>query len=145
MRHRVKTFKLSRPAGHRRSLARNLVAALIEHERIETTLVKAKAHRPFAERLITLAKEKNLHNYRRALSLLGNDREATMKLFEVLGPRFRERRGGYTRILKLSTPRLGDKAARAYLEFVERSEPEVAPAAVPAEAKQGVATAKAGA
>lgn len=121
MRHRDKTRKLSRPAGHRRAMARNLVAALIEHERIETTLVKAKAHRPFAERLITLAKEKNLHNYRRALALLGNDREATIKLFDVIGPRFRERRGGYTRILKLATPRLGDKAERAYLELVEKT------------------------
>lgn len=148
MRHRVKTFKLSRPQGHRRSLARNLIAALIQHERIETTLVKAKAHRPFAERLVTLAKEKNLPNYRRALALLGNDREATVKLFDVIGPRFRERRGGYTRILKLSTPRLGDKAPRAYLEFVERSAPE--PVAAPeagaeAKVKKGAATAKAGA
>lgn len=128
MRHRDKTRKLSRPAGHRRALARNLVAALFEHERIETTLVKAKAHRPFAERLITLAKEKNLHNFRRALALLGNDRETTVKLFDVLGPRFRERPGGYTRILKLAEPRLGDKAQRAYLELVEKTVVETAPA-----------------
>ena len=70
MRHRVKKKKLSRTASHRKALARNLVSALIEHERIETTLAKAKAHRPFAEKLVTLAKEKNLANYRRALSLL---------------------------------------------------------------------------
>lgn len=130
MRHRDKSRKLSRTGSHRRALARNLVSALIEHERIETTLIKAKAHRPFAERLVTLAKEKNLPNYRRALALLGNDRAATAKLFDVIGPRFRERRGGYTRILKLATPRLGDKAQRAYLEFVERTEAEpAAPAA----------------
>lgn len=121
MRHRVKTKKLSRTASHRKALARNLVSALIEHERIETTLTKAKAHRPFAEKLVTLAKEKNLANYRRALSLLGNDKAAVAKLFDVLGPRFKDRPGGYTRILKLETPRLGDKAPRAYFEFVERS------------------------
>jgi len=121
MRHRVKTKKLSRTASHRKALARNLVSALIEHERIETTLTKAKAHRPFAEKLVTLAKEKNLANYRRALSLLGNDKAAVAKLFDVLGPRFKDRPGGYTRILKLEKPRLGDKAPRAYFEFVERS------------------------
>jgi large subunit ribosomal protein L17 len=131
MRHRVKTSNLSRTGAHRRALARNLVAALIEHERIETTLTKAKAHRPFAEKLVTLAKEKNLHNYRRALAILGNNRAATTKLFDVLGPRFRERPGGYTRILKLNKPRLGDNAPRAIWEFVERSE---AVEAEPAEA-----------
>ena len=134
MRHRVKTKNLSRTGAHRRALARNLVAALIEHERIETTLTKAKAHRPFAEKLVTLAKEKNLHNYRRALSLLGNNRDATTKLFDVLGPRFRERLGGYTRILKLNKPRLGDNAPRAIWEFVERSEPVDADMAGSAEA-----------
>lgn len=148
MRHRVKSRKLSRTGAHRRALARNLVAALIRHERIETTVVKAKAHRPFAERLISLAKEKNLHNYRRALALLGNDREAAMKLFDVLGPRFRERRGGYTRILKLAAPRLGDKAERALFEFVERSAQEAPPAAdeaaeaAPAPAKRAKAAAR---
>jgi large subunit ribosomal protein L17 len=121
MRHRVKTRKLSRTSAHRKALARNLVAALIEHERIVTTLTKAKAHRPFAEKLVTLAKEKNLHNYRRALALLGNNKVAVAKLFDVLGPRFKERPGGYTRILKLEKPRLGDKAPRAYFEFVERT------------------------
>ena len=124
MRHRVKKKKLSRTASHRKALARNLVSALIEHERIETTLAKAMAHRPFAEKLVTLAKEKNLANYRRALSLLGNDKAAVAKLFDVLGPRFKDRPGGYTRILKLEKPRLGDKAPRAYFEFVERSAAE---------------------
>jgi large subunit ribosomal protein L17 len=121
MRHRVKTKKLSRTASHRKAMARNLVSSLIEHERIETTLTKAKAHRPFAEKLVTLAKEKNLANYRRALALLGNDKAAVAKLFDVLGPRFKERPGGYTRILKLEQPRLGDKAPRAFFEFVVRS------------------------
>jgi large subunit ribosomal protein L17 len=128
MRHRVKGSKLSRTGAHRRALARNLAAALIEHERIETTLVKAKEHRPFVERLVTLAKVKNLHNYRRALALLGNNEGAAAKLFEVLGPRFASRPGGYTRILKLQKPRLGDQARRALFEFVERT-PKAAPPA----------------
>jgi large subunit ribosomal protein L17 len=122
MRHRVKKRKLSRTGSHRRALARNLACALIEHERIETTLTKAKAHRSYVEKLVTLAKEKNLNNYRRALSILGNHEDAVNKLFNVIGPRFVERPGGYTRILKLATPRLGDKADRAIFEFVERSE-----------------------
>lgn len=121
MRHRVKTRKLSRTQAHRRALARNLTAALVEHERIETTLAKAKAHRPFVEKLITLAKNESLANKRRALSLLGNDRKTVTKLFEVLGPRFSVRPGGYTRILKLAKPRLGDNAPRAIFEFVERT------------------------
>ena len=124
MRHRSKTRLLSRTASHRRALARNLTCSLIEHERIETTLTKAKAHRPFVEKLITLAKENSLHNYRRALSIMGNQEDAVNKLFNVLGPRFKDRPGGYTRILKLATPRLGDKADRAIFELVERSEPE---------------------
>ncbi|MGB0953030.1 MAG: 50S ribosomal protein L17 [Planctomycetota bacterium] len=124
MRHRVKTNNLSRTGSHRRALARNLVQALIEHERIETTVTKAKHHRPFAEKLITLAKEKNLHNFRRALAILGNDRKTTTKLFDVIGPRFKDRPGGYTRILKLSKPRLGDNAPVAIWELVERSEDE---------------------
>ncbi|MHC4824490.1 MAG: 50S ribosomal protein L17 [Planctomycetota bacterium] len=126
MRHRVKTNNFSRTGAHRRALARNLVQALIEHERIETTVAKAKAHRPFAEKLITLAKEKNLHNFRRALAILGNDRKTTTKLFDVIGPRFKERPGGYTRILKLAKPRLGDNAPVAIWELVERSEVEAA-------------------
>lgn len=124
MRHRVKTNNLSRTGSHRRALARNLVQALIEHERIETTVTKAKHHRPFAEKLITLAKEKNLHNFRRALAILGNDRKTTTKLFDVIGPRFKDRPGGYTRILKLAKPRLGDNAPVAIWELVERSEDE---------------------
>ena len=121
MRHRVKTRKLSRTGAHRRALARNLACALIEHERIETTLVKAKAHRPFVEKLVTLGRNKTLHNYRRAMALLGNQEDAVQKLFGVIGPRFAERPGGYTRIVKLAKPRLGDRADRAIFEFVERS------------------------
>ena len=124
MRHRVKTNNFSRTGAHRRALARNLFQALILHERIETTVPKAKAHRAFAEKLITLAKVKNLHNFRRALAILGNDRKTTTKLFDVIGPRFKDRPGGYTRILKLAKPRLGDNAPVAIWELVERSEKE---------------------
>lgn len=138
MRHRVKTPKLSRTGAHRRALARNLAASLIEHERIETTVNLAKVHRPFVEKLVTLGRTKTLYNYRRALALLGNNETATHKLFEVLGPRFATRPGGYTRILKLEKPRLGDKAPRALFEFVERTPKEKpAPAEDAAAAKAG--------
>ena len=123
MRHRVKTRKLSRTVAHRKAMARNLVASLFEHERIETTLTKAKAHRPFAEKLITLAKVKNLHNYRRALALLGNDKATVARLFDEIGPRFKDRPGGYTRILRLAKPRLGDNATRALFELVKEEMP----------------------
>jgi len=136
MRHRVKTRKLSRKPAHRVAMMRNMAAAIIEHERIETTVTKAKAMRPMVEKLVTLAKEKNLHNFRRALALLGNNRQATQKLFDVLGPLFKERPGGYTRILKQNNYRLGDNTQLAYFEFVERSEKEVA---VEAEAEAVVA------
>ncbi|MBL7007746.1 MAG: 50S ribosomal protein L17 [Planctomycetes bacterium] len=126
MRHRVKTRKLSRTGAHRVALARNLACSMIEHERIETTLTKAKAHRAYVEKLVTLAKVNTLHNYRRALSLLGNQEDAAHKLFHVLGPRFKDRPGGYTRIVKLAKPRLGDKADRAIFEFVERSSKDAA-------------------
>jgi len=125
MRHRVKTRKLSRKPAHRVAMMRNIAAAIIEHERIETTVTKAKAMRPMVEKLVTLAKEKNLHNFRRALSILGNNREATQKLFDVLGPRFKDRSGGYTRILKQDKYRLGDNTQLALFEFVERSEKDV--------------------
>ncbi|MCX8228777.1 MAG: 50S ribosomal protein L17 [Planctomycetota bacterium] len=142
MRHRVKTRKLSRTPAHRKALARNMAAALIEHERIETTLTKAKAHRPFVEKLVTLSKEKTLHNYRRALALLGNNKAAVAKLFDVLGPRFLERPGGYTRVLKMAKPRLGDNAPRAIFEFVERSEgEEFSPELAAAEAASAEVTA----
>ena len=117
-------------------MARNLVASLFEHERIETTLTKAKAHRPFAEKLITLAKVKNLHNYRRALALLGNDKAAVAKLFDEIGPRYKDRPGGYTRILRLAKPRLGDNATRALFELVseEMPTPKLKKSAPPVEA-----------
>jgi large subunit ribosomal protein L17 len=101
-------------------MMRNMASSLIEHERITTTLVKAKALRPFVEKLVTLAKKDSVHNRRRAFAQLRN-KEAVSKLFTVLGPRFEARPGGYTRILKLSKPRLGDAAERGMIEFVERT------------------------
>ncbi|MHC4264045.1 MAG: 50S ribosomal protein L17 [Planctomycetota bacterium] len=123
MRHRVAGRKLGRTTSHRIAMTRNMASSLIEHERIITTLPKAKHLRPFVEKLVTLAKEPTLHNRRRAFAKLRND-EAVSKLFEVLGPRFKERPGGYCRILKLSKPRLGDAGDRAIIEFVVRSEVE---------------------
>ncbi|MCB9914411.1 MAG: 50S ribosomal protein L17 [Planctomycetes bacterium] len=120
MRHRVATKKLGRTTSHRTAMQRNMAASIIEHERITTTTVKAKAIRPFVEKLVTLAKVDNVHNRRRAFALL-RSKDAVAKLFETLGPRFAARPGGYTRILKLSKPRLGDAAERSIIEFVERT------------------------
>ncbi len=118
MRHRKSNKKFGRDTQHRGALARNLVAALIRHERVITTVPKAKYYRRFAEKLITLGKVKTLARYRRALSLL-HDEDAVKKLFDVLGPRYKDRPGGYTRVLKLQKPRLGDKAPRAIFELVD--------------------------
>lgn len=101
-------------------MMRNMASSIIEHERVTTTLVKAKAIRPFVEKLVTLSKKDSVHNRRRAFALLRN-KDAVTKLFTVLGPRFESRHGGYTRILKLSKPRLGDAAERGMIEFVERT------------------------
>ena len=124
MRHRVAGKKLGRTTSHRQAMTRNMTISLIEHERIVTTVQKAKNVKPFVEKLVTLCKEPTQHNRRRAFSKV-RSKEAVQKLFDVLGPRFKERPGGYCRILKLSRPRLGDNGERAILEFVERSAEEV--------------------
>jgi large subunit ribosomal protein L17 len=131
MRHRKSGRKLGRNASHRKALGRNLVSSLFHHGRITTTLEKAKEYRPMAEKMITLAKERNLHNVRRAVSLL-QDKTAVKKLFEEIAPKYLDRPGGYTRILRLSKNRLGDNAARAIFELVDwdvESEAEEASAA----------------
>jgi len=128
MRHQVRGRKLSRTSAHKKALKRNLLSSLFTHERIETTVAKAKEFRPNAERLITLAKERNLHNIRLAMSYIP-DKAVVKKLFDVLGPRFSSRPGGYTRILKLGKARLGDNAPRAIFELVERT-PKAEPEAV---------------
>lgn len=117
MRHRKKGRELSRTRTHKRAMLRNMVASLILHERIRTTEAKAKELRPFAERLITLAKRGDLHSRRMAGRHVAN-REALQKLFEQIGPRFEERSGGYTRILKLGA-RKGDGAELALIELTE--------------------------
>lgn len=116
MRHRVKGKKLKRPTAHRRALLRNLVTSLLEKERIRTTLAKAKAARPLAEKMITLAKKDTLHSRRLALRFIFK-KEVVKKLFQEIGPRFSERPGGYTRIVKIG-PRSGDGAEMAMFELV---------------------------
>ena len=127
MRHRKRGNQLGRTSSHRNAMIRNMACSLIEHERITTTLPKARNLRPFVEKLVTLARESSVHRRRLAFARL-RDRAAVAKLFDVLGPRFAERPGGYTRILKLSKPRLGDNGQRALIEFVERSVEESEPA-----------------
>jgi large subunit ribosomal protein L17 len=116
MRHQVKKGKLGRNTAHRRALLRNLVTSFLERERIRTTLAKARAARPVAEKMITLAKRATLHARRQALAYMTKE-EAVKKLFDEIGPRFKERPGGYTRIVKLDR-RAGDGACMAMLELV---------------------------
>jgi large subunit ribosomal protein L17 len=120
MRHRKDHRKLSRTASHRKALLRNLVTALIMHERIETTLAKAKEARRLAERLITYAKRNNLHSRRLSAAVLFEP-EAVQRLFDVVAPLYATREGGYTRILKTRI-RLGDAGQMAILELVKTKE-----------------------
>jgi large subunit ribosomal protein L17 len=117
MRHQKNRHKLSRDSAHRKALLMNLSKELIDHERIETTTAKAKAVKPEVERLITLAKRGDHHARRQALSALGQDKFVVYKLFEEIAPRYAERPGGYTRILKLG-PRKSDATEMALLELV---------------------------
>ena len=127
MRHRKRTIKLNRSSSHRRALFANLAAGIILEEKLTTTLVKAKAVQPLADRLVTLGKKGTLAARRRALQLLGN-KEAVKKLFSEIAPRFEGRAGGYTRVLKLASPRTGDGALLALLTYVDSSD-EKKPAA----------------
>jgi large subunit ribosomal protein L17 len=117
MRHQKKTLKLGRTAEHRKALLANQVCSLIEHRRIKTTLAKAKAVRPLAERMVTLGKNGSLHARRNALSILRH-RDAVKKLFDEIAPASTERNGGYTRIIRLGQ-RKSDSAAMAFLEWVD--------------------------
>ncbi len=145
MRHKLAGRKLGRNAEHRLALLRNLAMALIEHERIITTVEKAKEVRPFVEKLITLAKKGTLHARRVALSKLGpmgqarldvnsqdvpegesgDNRTIIKKLFDDIGPRFRNRVGGYTRIIKRQERRLGDAGRTAFIELLKDGELKV--------------------
>ena len=117
MRHGMQHRKLNRTTAHRKALFMNLANALILHEQINTTLPKAKEIRPFVEKIITVAKEDNLHN-RRLVHAILRDEANVKKLFEVLGVRFKERNGGYIRIMKNGF-RTGDNAPMAVIAFVE--------------------------
>ena len=117
MRHQKTRHKLSRDAAHRKSLLANLCKEVIQHERIQTTEAKAKAAKPELEKLITLAKRGDLHARRQALSTLGQDKFTVYKLFEEVAPRYVERPGGYTRILKLG-PRRSDSTEMVLWELV---------------------------
>jgi large subunit ribosomal protein L17 len=140
MRHLKAGRKLGRNATHRLALMRNLAMALFRHERIVTTVEKAKEARPFVERLITLAKRGTLHSRRLALARLGpmadaevkpgdgddaDHRTILQKLFDEIGPRFADRRGGYTRVIKRHQRRLGDGGKTAFLELLKEGETKV--------------------
>lgn len=117
MRHQKKTIKLGRTAEHRKALLANQVCSLIEHQRIKTTLAKAKAVRPLAEKMVTLGKKNTLHARRMAFAVL-RQKDAVKKLFDDVAPRAADRQGGYTRIIKLGQ-RKSDSAAVAFLEWVD--------------------------
>lgn len=135
MRHRISGRRLSRTSEHRLAMRRNLVSSLFEHETISTTIEKAKEVKPFAEKLITLAKKGTLSARRRAIALLGNRdivsqedgnavKQGTIigKLFSELGPRYLDRPGGYTRIVRLALRRLGDNGQLVLLQLVGKEE-----------------------
>jgi large subunit ribosomal protein L17 len=117
MRHRKQRHKLSRDSAHRKALLMNLSREVIDHERIRTTHAKAKAVRPEVEKLITLGRRGDLHARRQAMAALGQDKFVVYKLFEEIAPRYSEREGGYTRILKLG-PRPSDATEMALIELV---------------------------
>ncbi len=142
MRHRRSGRKLGRDASHRKALYANLASALIEHGRIKTTAAKAKEVKPIAEQMITLARRGGVHARRQALAYL-RSQDVVFKLFSDVGPRFADRPGGYTRIVRIG-PRQGDAAEMVYLELVDFvPEATIAPAsraerqAEPVEAEAG--------
>lgn len=134
MKHGRKVPKLQRDAAHRKALLANLVCALVEHRRIRTTLAKAKAVRPLAEKMVTLGKRGDLHARRTAIAEL-RQTGSVKKLFEEIAPASKERQGGYTRIIKLGQRR-SDSAPMAFIEWVDAYVPAAAaPAAEEAEAE----------
>jgi large subunit ribosomal protein L17 len=145
MRHQKNTRKLGRTSQHRDAMLANIVASLILHKRVKTTLAKAKAARPLAEKLVTLGKGGTLHDRRLAVAKIGQ-KDAVAILFKTISPGFKDRKGGYTRIIKLG-PRQSDSAPVAFLEWVDYAvEVETAPAekeAKPAKAEKPAKTEKA--
>ena len=120
MRHRVAGKKLGRTTAHRAAMTRNFIVSVIVHERVVTTLAKAKGLRPSVEKVLTLGKQKTLHRYRRALAKL-QDKAAVAKLFNELGPRYASRPGGCTRIVRMAERRIGDGSSKAILELVDNN------------------------
>lgn len=118
MRHRIAGKKLGRTTTHRLAMERNMIVSVIKHERVVTTVTKAKAMRRNVDRMITLGKTRNLARFRRALSAL-QDHDAVRKLFDVLGPRYAARPGGYSRVIRMPGYRIGDGGTRAILELVD--------------------------
>ena len=118
MRHGNHKYRLSVSPTHRVALMKNLCAEIIDHGKIETTVTKARALKPYIEKLVTLAKNDTLANRRTAYAKL-NNKDAVKQLFENVAPKFKQRPGGYTRMLKLADPRLGDASKKAILAFVE--------------------------
>jgi len=129
MRHRVHTFKIGRSGSHRRAMLSNMIGGLFEHGQIETTLVRAREARIWAEKLITLGKKGDLHHRRLAIAKLHNNKLVAKILFDDVAPRYQGRPGGYTRIIKLGK-RQGDAAEMCILQLVEADQ---APAAAKAE------------
>ena len=119
MRHRLSGRKLNRTSAHRKAMFRNMAVALLKHEQIKTTLPKAKELRGIVDRLVTLGKRGTLHTRRQALSRLNNDAAITDKLFATIAPRYVDRNGGYTRVLRAGF-RYGDDAPMAIIELVDR-------------------------
>jgi large subunit ribosomal protein L17 len=124
MMHRVAGKSLQRNSAHRKALRMNFTVSVITHERVVTTMAKAKALRPFVEKVITLARSNDaktrLHRIRQAASIL-QDKKAVKKLFEVIGPRFANRAGGYTRILRMADYRIGDGGTKVVFELVDNN------------------------
>jgi large subunit ribosomal protein L17 len=124
MMHNIAGKRLGRNTAHRAALRKNFTVSVIKHERVVTTVPKAKALRPFVEKVISLARSSDpktrLHRIRQAVSLL-QDKDAVKKLFEVIGPRFANRAGGYTRILRMADYRIGDGGSKCVFELVENN------------------------
>lgn len=118
MRHLKRKYRIGTSPGHMRTMMRNLAVEVIDHGKIKTTHTKCLAMRPYVEKLVTLAKEDSVANRRLAFSRL-NNKDAVAKLFSQVAPKFANRPGGYTRILKMADPRVGDGAPMSYLAFVE--------------------------
>ena len=117
MRHRKKKYRIGTSSSHRKAILKGLMVALLTHEKIKTTHPKCKAVQPYIEKLITLAKTDSVSHRRQAFSTLGS-KEIVKKLFADIAPKYKERNGGYTRVLKMAEGRMGDNAPLSYIAFV---------------------------